>query len=141
MRQTRAEWAYKWETEQRGRATYKYNQRPTYRSVLLIQMRTEKIGLRNHLWKRKVPEFDDPGCDYGEGRQTIPKVSGPMTEGIWYPRTNRLEGNLKRFRRCDIVQRDEVEYWGETEDYPGIAVLRTAGSVYDIINQSIPPNL
>jgi hypothetical protein len=86
MRQTRAEWAYKWETEQRGRATYKYIQKPTHRvlrlhhglkkwqSALLIQMRTEKIGLRDHLWKRKVPEFDNPGCDCGEGRQTVSHI-------------------------------------------------------------------
>ncbi|TGO46403.1 hypothetical protein BCON_0327g00030 [Botryotinia convoluta] len=35
-------------------------------------MRTEKFGLRDHLWRRKVPEFDDPGCECGEGRQTVP---------------------------------------------------------------------
>jgi hypothetical protein len=37
-------------------------------------MRTEKISLRDHLWKRRVPEFDDPGCNCGEGRQTVSHV-------------------------------------------------------------------
>lgn len=37
-------------------------------------MRTEKIGLRDFLWKRRVPEFDDPGCDCGEGRQTLDHI-------------------------------------------------------------------
>jgi len=39
-----------------------------WQSALLIQIRTEKIGLRDFLWKRRVPEVDDPGYDYGEGR-------------------------------------------------------------------------
>jgi hypothetical protein len=34
-------------------------------------MRTEKIGLRDFLWKRRVPEVDSPGYNYGEGRQTV----------------------------------------------------------------------
>ena len=37
-------------------------------------MRTEKIGLRDFLWKRRVPEVDDPGCDCGEGRQTVDHI-------------------------------------------------------------------
>jgi ribonuclease HI len=86
MRQTRAKWAHEWESEQRGRTTYKYTQKPTHRvlrlhnslkkwqSAMLIQMRTEKIGLRDHLWKRRVPGLDDPGCDCGEGRQTVSHI-------------------------------------------------------------------
>ncbi|KAH6704211.1 hypothetical protein BKA61DRAFT_184571 [Leptodontidium sp. MPI-SDFR-AT-0119] len=33
-------------------------------------MRTEKIGLRDFLWKRRVPEVDRPGCDCGEGQRS-----------------------------------------------------------------------
>jgi hypothetical protein len=31
-------------------------------------IRIEKMRLRDFLWKRKVLEVDDPGCDCGEGR-------------------------------------------------------------------------
>ncbi|PQE27487.1 zinc knuckle protein [Rutstroemia sp. NJR-2017a BVV2] len=44
------------------------------KSTLLIQIQTEKIGLRDHLWKRKVPEFDDPGYDYSEEQQTVSHI-------------------------------------------------------------------
>ncbi|PQE23331.1 zinc knuckle protein [Rutstroemia sp. NJR-2017a BBW] len=175
MRYTRAEWAGQWESDQRGRTSYKYTQEPTHKvlrlhhglkkwqSALLIQMRTEKIGLKDHLWRRKVPEFDDPGCDCGEGRQTVSHVllrcrkyrdlrrrefgiqgrmdlrailneSKSATKAIRFMEQTHLLG---QFRRCGIVQKGEVEHWGETEDYPGIAVLRTAGPVYDIINHTI----
>jgi YD repeat-containing protein len=153
MRQARVGWACQWESEQRGRATYKHTQEPTHKvlrlhhglekwqSALLIQMRTEKIGLRDHLLRRKVPEFDDPGCDCGEGRQTVSHVllrcrnyrdlrrrvfgiQGRMdlrailnepksaTKAIRFMEQTHLLG---QFRRCGAVQKDEVEHWGETE--------------------------
>ncbi|PQE34088.1 zinc knuckle protein [Rutstroemia sp. NJR-2017a WRK4] len=153
MRHTRAEWVGQWESEQRGRTSYKYTREPTHKvlrlhhglkkwqSALLIQMRTEKIGLRDHLWRRKVPEFDDPGCDCGEGRQTVSHIllrcrnyrdlrrrefgiQGRMdlrvilnelksaTKAIRFMEQTHLLG---QFRRCGIVQKDEVEHWGETE--------------------------
>jgi hypothetical protein len=34
-------------------------------------MRTEKIVLRDFLFRRKVPDILDPLCDYQEGRQTV----------------------------------------------------------------------
>jgi len=37
-------------------------------------MRTEKIGLRDFLYQRGVPEITDPQCDCGEGRQTVMHV-------------------------------------------------------------------
>jgi hypothetical protein len=85
-RWTKAEWAHTWRSEVRGRTTYKYTRDPTHKilrlhqglkkwqSALLIQMRTEKIGLRDYLWRRKVLGFDDPGCNCGEGRQTVSHV-------------------------------------------------------------------
>jgi hypothetical protein len=35
IRQTRAEWGHRWESEQRGRTTYKHRQEPTYRVLRL----------------------------------------------------------------------------------------------------------
>ena len=107
-----------------------------WQSALLIQMRTEKIGLRDFLWKRRVPEFDDPGCDCGEGRQTVDHVllrcrtyndlrrrvfgrgrridlravlNEPklVTKAIKFIEQTRLLG---QFRSCDAEQRDEVEH-------------------------------
>lgn len=153
MRHTRAEWAGQWEFEQRGRTTYKYTREPTHKilrlhhglkkwqSALLIQMRTEKIGLRDHLWRRKVPEFGDPECDCGEGRQTVSHVllrcrnyrdlrrsefgtqggmdlrailneSKSATKAIRFMEQTHLLG---QFRSCGAVQKGEVEHWGETE--------------------------
>lgn len=82
----RAEWAYNWEMEFKGRTTYKYTPEPNRRilqlhyklkkwqSAMLVQMRTGKIGLRDYLWKRKVPDFNHPGCECGEGRQTVEHI-------------------------------------------------------------------
>ena len=153
MRQAKAEWRNNWEKEARGRTTYKYTPEPTHKilrthhglkkwqSALLIQMRTEKIGLKDFLWKRKVPEVDDPGCDCGEGRQTVGHIllrcrkyrslrrrefgiSGRMdlrailnesklaTKAIRFMEQTHLLG---QFRRCDTAQREEVERWGKTE--------------------------
>ena len=39
-------------------------------SSLLIQIRTGDIGLRDFLFKRKVPEVLTPYCECGEGRET-----------------------------------------------------------------------
>jgi hypothetical protein len=41
---------------------------------MLILMRTEKIGLRDFLYQRRVPEITDPHCVCGEGRQTVMHV-------------------------------------------------------------------
>ena len=80
------EWEHSWTTETRGRACYRYTPKPTHKvlrlhekrskrhSSLLIQMRTEKIGLRDFLYQRGVPEITDPQCVCGEGRQTVMHV-------------------------------------------------------------------
>lgn len=80
------EWEYSWTTETRGRTCYKYNPKPTHRvlrlhekrskrhSSLLIQMRTEKIGLRDFLYQRGVPDIAHPRCACGEGRETVMHV-------------------------------------------------------------------
>jgi hypothetical protein len=80
------EWEYNWTTETRGRTCYKYNPKPTHRvlrlhekrskrhSSLLIQMHTEKIGLRDFLHQRGVPDIAHPRCACGEGRETVMHV-------------------------------------------------------------------
>jgi hypothetical protein len=99
-------------------------------------MRTEKIGLKDKLYRRKVPEFDNPGYDCGKGRQTVSHIllryrnyrdlrrrefgiQGQMdlrailnepksaTKAIRFMEQTRLLG---QFRRYSTVQRDEVEH-------------------------------
>ena len=77
------EWEHSWTTETRGRACYRHTPKPSHKvlqlhekrskrhSSLLIQLRTEKIGLRDFLHQRGVPEVTDPYCVCGEGRQTV----------------------------------------------------------------------
>jgi hypothetical protein len=56
-------------------------------------MRTEKIGLRDYLWRRKVPEFDNPICEQGGETNggpypdAMPQVPGSETRGAFWNRT------------------------------------------------------
>jgi hypothetical protein len=43
-------------------------------SALLMQLRTEKIGLNDFLFNRHVPGINSPGCSCGERRQTVAHV-------------------------------------------------------------------
>ena len=79
-------WATTWRQETRGRASYRYTPRPTKKvlqlheglskrkSALLVQLRTEKIGLNDFLFSRRVPEVASPRCGCGERRQTVAHV-------------------------------------------------------------------
>ncbi len=85
-REVQREWEYSWTAETRGRTSYRHTPKPTHKvlhlheklskrqSSILIQMRTEKIGLKDFLYHRKVPEISDPRCPCGEGRQTVMHV-------------------------------------------------------------------
>ena len=43
-------------------------------SAILVQLRTEKIGLRDFLVKRRVPNIDSPQCECNQGRETVKHV-------------------------------------------------------------------
>ena len=43
-------------------------------SALLVQLRTEKIGLNDFLFSRGVPSVTSPRCECGERRQTVAHV-------------------------------------------------------------------
>jgi ribonuclease HI len=85
-RQMEQSWATTWRQETRGRASYRYTPRPTKKvlqlheglskrkSALLVQLRTEKIGLNDFLFSRRVPEVASPRCGCGERRQTVAHV-------------------------------------------------------------------
>ena len=109
------DWGRRWAAETRGRSTYKLTPIPTSKilslhdkvgkpiSSMIIQLRTEKIGLRKFLYSRGVPGIEDEGCGCGLGQQTVMHVL------LMCPRFDQLRrevwggvvprgGNLKMIR-------------------------------------------
>jgi ribonuclease HI len=80
------QWTLTWATETRGNATRRHTPAPTRKvlrlheerskreSAILVQMRTEKVGLRDFLSSRRVPGYSDARCDCGARRQTVAHV-------------------------------------------------------------------
>jgi ribonuclease HI len=79
-------WRNSWMKDTRGRTTFRYTPVPSKKvlrlheerskraSALLVQMRTEKIGLRDFLFNRKVPDIADAQCSCKAGRQTVSHI-------------------------------------------------------------------
>ncbi|KAJ6439009.1 reverse transcriptase [Purpureocillium lavendulum] len=79
-------WAATWAAEKRGRTSYRCTPKPTKKvlrlhgglskrqSALLVQLRTEKIGLKDFLFNRRVPDTTDANCPCREGRQTVSHI-------------------------------------------------------------------
>lgn len=84
--QAERQWISAWREDKKGRATYRHTPTPTKKvlqlherlskreSALLVQLRTEMIGLNDFLFKRQVPDITSPGCSCGERRQTVAHV-------------------------------------------------------------------
>ena len=80
------QWLASWKAETKGKATKRYTPKPTDKvlrlhqdrskreSAILVQMRTEKIGLKAFLFSRRVPGIPDSRCDCREGTQTVAHV-------------------------------------------------------------------
>ena len=80
---TKERYKSSWKNEMKGRATFRHTPEPTRKvlqvheglskrqSGILVQLRTEKIGLKNFLFNRNVPDIPDPDYPCGEGRQTV----------------------------------------------------------------------
>ncbi|EDN05278.1 predicted protein [Histoplasma mississippiense (nom. inval.)] len=85
-RQTQERWEHDWEHETTGRATFTLTPTPSSTvlqlhdslhkvlSSTIVQMRTGKIGLRQFLYERKVPDITDTLCECGNGNQTVRHV-------------------------------------------------------------------
>nr|XP_036581842.1 zinc knuckle [Colletotrichum truncatum]KAF6790285.1 zinc knuckle [Colletotrichum truncatum] len=85
-REANKTWQAEWSRETRGRTTHRHTPKPTKKvlqlhsglskrqSSILVQMRTEKIGLRDFLFNRRVPDATDANCQCREGRQTVSHV-------------------------------------------------------------------
>ena len=79
-------WQASWTAERKGKAVRRHTPIPTKKilqlhaglskaeSALLVQMRTEKIGLKDFLFNRRVPGFHNPRCHCGGRRQTVAHV-------------------------------------------------------------------
>ncbi|KAJ6437592.1 hypothetical protein O9K51_09799 [Purpureocillium lavendulum] len=114
-------WAAKWAAEERGRTTYRYTPKPTKKvlqlhdglskrqSALLVQMRTEKIGLNDFLFSRRVPDATDASCPCREGRQTVSHV-------------------LLRCRKYRQLRRQELGHLPGRHDLRGILSERKAAA-------------
>ena len=79
-------WSEAWSREKTGRELHAICPKPTKKvlklhkglskaaSTLIVQMRTEKIGLKKFLHFRKVPGFDSPECSCRRGLQSAKHV-------------------------------------------------------------------
>lgn len=85
-KQANKDWLSSWQQETKGRTTFRHTPALSRKvpqlhdgltkrqSAILVQMRTEKIGLRDFLFRRRVPDILDPMCECQEGRQTVRHV-------------------------------------------------------------------
>ena len=113
------EWAWKerWNQDRQGRPTERLADRtpPSFlftsrslrkhqgltkaQSSLLTQARTGTIGLRDFLFRAKVPEVYTPYCDCGQGRETVEHLvvwcSNPPTQRTWNPKEIRSREDLQ----------------------------------------------
>lgn len=110
----------KWTVETRGRALYKLEPSPRRGivklhlgltkelSALVVQMRTEKIGLREFLFHRKVPGIGNGRCICRQGKQTVKHVLldcrlyNQMRRGLW---TEESKKARKEGGRCLDLER------------------------------------
>ncbi|KAF7670721.1 ribonuclease h-like, partial [Alternaria burnsii] len=75
-----------WRKDTKGRVTYRHTLTPTEKllrlyerltkreSALLVQLRTEKIGLKDLLFARRVPDVTSPRCDCGARQLTVAHI-------------------------------------------------------------------
>ncbi|KAJ6436234.1 reverse transcriptase [Purpureocillium lavendulum] len=120
-REANKTWTTQWAAEKRGRTTFRYTPKPTKRvlrlhdgmnkrqSALLVQMRTEKIGLNDFLFNRRVPDATDASCPCREGRQTVSHV-------------------LLRCRKYRQLRRQELGHLPGRHDLRGILNERKAAA-------------
>ena len=142
-------WETSWQQETKGRTTFRHTPAPSKKvlqlhegltkrqSAILVQLRTEKIGLRDFLFRRKVPDILDPMCTCQEGRQTVRHIllTCRKLRDIRRLELGHLpEGNDLRAQQAQSSHRshqvhrthadpragqdrggvDEAEHWGET---------------------------
>ncbi|KAM0724065.1 hypothetical protein Q7P37_000245 [Cladosporium fusiforme] len=110
-------WETSWQQETKGRTTFRHTPAPSKKvlhlhegltkrqSAILVQLRTEKIGLRDFLFRQKVPDILDPMCTCQEGRQTVRHI-------------------LFTCRKLKDIRRQEFEHLPEGNDLRAILSKR-----------------
>jgi hypothetical protein len=82
-----------------SRALQKHQGLTKAQSSLLTQARTGAIGLRDFLFRIKVPEVYTPYCDCGQGRETVEHLvvwcSNPPQQRTWDQREIRSREDLQ----------------------------------------------
>ena len=86
------DWALEWSTSTAGRDLHYFIKAPgtavlklhhgveKWISALLVQMRTQKIGLNEFLYNFNVPGIESPRCSCGYGFQTVISAHAPFHE-------------------------------------------------------------
>jgi delta 1-pyrroline-5-carboxylate dehydrogenase len=119
------QWQANWKQETKGKATRRHTPKPTKKvlqlhsdlnrseSALLVEMRTEKIGLKDFLFSRRVPGVPDPRCDCrttnrGPCPAVLPQVQGHPERGTRplsgtkqppsYPELTQLSHHMEQTR-------------------------------------------
>ena len=109
-----AEWKEAWTNEKTGRELHRicpvqttkvlllHQSVPRPYSSLIVQMRTAKIGLRQFLFLRKVPDVDDDKCECRRGSQTVRHVlfscplSRELRQATWGRQRTREQQDLRK---------------------------------------------
>jgi hypothetical protein len=114
------EWEENWRSGNTGRVLYRIAPRPSKRvlklhqelskplSSILTQMRTGRIGLREYLHKRNVPDIEDNRCQCRQAPQTISHVlltcrrHARLRKDLWVEEDG--EGRTRRIRTTDLKE-------------------------------------
>jgi ribonuclease HI len=112
------EWEESWAAETRGRSLYRLTPKPTKGvlhlhkhiirplSSIITQMRTGKIGLRQYLHSRHVPDITDGQCGCRRAPQTVAHVllacrrQAHLRDALWKEEDER--GKSRRITSTDI---------------------------------------
>jgi hypothetical protein len=114
------EWEETWRSGNTGRVLYRMAPRPSKGvlklhqklskslSSILVQMRTGRIGLREYLHSRNVPDIEDDRCQCRQAPQTISHV---LLACRWYVRLRKNlwveengKGRTRRIRTTDLKE-------------------------------------
>lgn len=125
------QWQTEWAAEPRGSTTRRHTPIPTKKvlqlhqgrnkqeSAMLVQMRTEKIGLRAFLFDRRVAGVSNPRCACGGRRQTVSHVllSCPKLRDIRRKELGRFPGrdNLRAILNSHKLATKAIRFMEQTQ--------------------------
>lgn len=107
--QANARWEHDWQSSRHGRTVYELTPVPMKRvlkvhrdlhralSMIIVQMRTGKIGLRHHLYQRGVLDIPNGDCQCGQATQTVRHIllACPLFNDLREETLGRRSGGLR----------------------------------------------